>query len=785
VGCPRRQCGPGPDRGSGRGGALTATERQQRTDDADALCASAFQGAVPDPDVKGIALIAVGGYGRSELAPFSDLDVVLVHADRFDETGDIDVSDVAGRVWYPLWDAGANIDHSVRALSEVTAAARKDVRVALGLLDARHLAGDPSLTLRLRTNLLAQWRRDARDSLPELRELVSQRGDRVGELAHSSVPDLKESTGGLRDATALKALVATWLVDVPHTDLERCRMQLLDVRDTLHEVAGRSTDRVAPELWAELAPGLGLHDAAAVQRHVRELGRRITHISRLTWRRVESVLARPPSGAQGRRPTLEPIAPGLAVSAGEVVLEQRARPADDPWLLLRAAAEAAERDLILAPATAARLTRECPVIPEPWSAHGRNLLVRLLAAGPGLLAIWETLDETGALDRLLPEWERVRLLPHASVVHRFTVDRHLVETCIEASRLIRRVSRPDVLMVAALLHDIGKGGVADHSVEGEPLAAEVAGRMGFDTAEVGLIAGLVRWHLLLPEVATTRDLEDPASIDRVIARVGSSEMLDMLEVVTEADARATSPKAWSTWRAGLVTELAHRVRATFADHSAPDNSGPEKSGAEKSAADDDVDIPDRVRQNVDLVDVRVELSADGSRVTVTSADRVGILAGAAAAFAVQRVSVRSARAWTQGEYAVSVWEVDDPHLDASILRQRLEAILDGRLDPAERLRASAASSLEPSVTVRHDASREATVLEVRVDDRRGVVHMVCKALASLDLSVRSAHVTTFGPQAVDVFYVQETGAGALSDERAATAAHAVRGALGGPVTLDH
>jgi len=759
---------------------VTASHRQQRTDAADALCSAAFAHAVPDPDVKGIALVAVGGYGRSELAPYSDLDVVLVHADDVE----IDVPEVAGRVWYPLWDAGANIDHSVRALSEVTAAARQDVRVALGLLDARHLAGDPSLTLRLRTNLLAQWRRDARASLPELHELVSQRGARVGELAHSSVPDLKESTGGLRDATALLALVATWLVDVPHTDLERCRVQLLDVRDTLHEIAGRSTDRVAPELWAELAPELGLPDAEAAQRHVRELGRRITHISRLTWRRVESVLARPASGAQSRRPTLEPIAPGLSVSSGEVVLDHRAKPADDPWLLLRAAAEAAERDLILAPATAARLARECPATPEPWNAHGRNLLVRLLAAGPGLLAVWETLDETGALVRLLPEWERVRLLPHASAVHRFTVDRHLVETCIEASRLIRRVGRPDVLMVAALLHDIGKGGVQDHSVVGEPLAAAVARRMGFDAGDVDLVAGLVRWHLLLPEVATTRDLEDPVSVEYVIARVNDPQMLDMLEVVTEADARATSPKAWSTWRAGLVTELAHRVRARYGD----------VSGARSLLADalpdmsmgyDDVDIPARVRQNAELVDVHLEPSADGSRVTLTSGDRVGLLAGAAAAFAVQRVSVRSARAWTQGEYAVSVWEVDDPHLDAAILRQRVEAILDGRLDPAERLRPVVGDSLEPSVAVRHEASREATVLEVRVHDRRGVVHLVCTALASLDLSVRSAHVTTLGPQAVDVFYVQETGAGALSDERAATAAHAVRRALGGPVTLDH
>jgi [protein-PII] uridylyltransferase len=146
--------------------------------------------------------------------------------------------------------------------------------------------------------------------------------------------------------------------------------------------------------------------------------------------------------------------------------------------------------------------------------------------------------------------------------------------------------------------------------------------------------------------------------------------------------------------------------------------------------------------------------------------------------------VRSARAWTHDDLAVSVWDVDDTHLDEALLRQRLEAVIAGREDPADRLRAPREGGLEPSVQVRHDASAEATVLEVRVGDRPGVVHLVCAALARLDLSVRSAHVTTLGPQAVDVFYVQEPGAGALSDERAAGAVHAVRRAMGDPVTLD-
>ncbi len=730
---------------------------------------AALDKALDDGDETGLALVAVGGYGRAELAPHSDLDVVLVHDDA------VDVRRVAEQVWYPLWDAGANLDHSVRALSDVTGTAEADPRVALGLLDARHVAGDPSITLRLRADLLAHWRRDARTQLPALRELVTRRGSQQGELAHASVPNLKESVGGLRDATVLKALVATWLVDVSHSDLEPSRLQLLDLRDALHEVTGRATDRVAPELWPDLAAELGLPDAESVQRQVREVGRRITHLSRLTWHRVDAVLSRP-AATRRRRPELVHVAAGVAIASGEVVLEPGADPATDPLLLLRAAAEAAERGLMLAPATAARLARRTQGVPEPWNVDARNLFTRLLAAGPGLLAVWETLDETGALDRVLPEWQRVRLLPHASAVHRFTVDRHLVETCTEAARLIRRVSRPDVLMTAALLHDIGKGERVDHSVAGEPLAGAAASRMGFDQREVDLISSLVRWHLLLAEVATTRDLDDPVTVAYVEERIPDVETLELLEVLTEADARATSPKAWSSWRAGLIADLVRRVRDAL-------RASPE-SAAVRWEGQRDVEIPASLQEDPRQVDVRVTVRADGSTLTIASGDRVGLIADVAGALAVARVAVRSAQAWTQDEIAVSVWDVDDTDLDPAVIRQRYEAVAQGRLDPTARLRPAGGRSLEPTVQVRHEASHEATVLEVRVDDRPGVVHLVCAALARLDLTVRSAHVTTLGPQAVDVFYVQELGAGVLSDERAASAVHAVRRALQDPVRLD-
>ena len=756
----------------------------------------------------GLALVAVGGYGRRELAPHSDLDLVLVHLPEVDPRG------VAESLWYPFWDAGVRLDHAVRRLDEVTATAAADVRVALGLLDARHVAGDAALTLRMRSEVLTGWRRGARLGLPRLRDLVSERVTRSGELAHVAVPDLKESGGGLRDATVLTAMAATWLVDVPHADLDRCRRQLLDVRDVLHRVAGRASDRVAHEVWQPLAEGLELPDAEAAQRLVRGLGRRMVHLSRLTWSRVDHVLgdrppARPGAGSAGGAsrsaarssraaarssrsaarsapdghpgPPLLPLAPGVALAGGEVVLDRGADPTRDPLLLLRASSVAAEERRPLAPATAARLAAVATPLPEPWPAEARRLFVRLLAAGPGLLPVWETLDETGAWDLLLPEWATIRLLPHASVVHRFTVDRHVVETCVEAGAFVRRVARPDLLLLAAVLHDLGKGdrdpAGAGHSALGAPGAAAVAARVGLPPEEVAVVARLVRHHLLLVEAATTRDLDDPATTRAVAAALRDRGTLDLLEALTEADARATSAAAWTTWRAGLVHRLAGQVRRTLA------GDRPELHGGDATRTAGCPQVPDLVRRDPDRLHVEVAASSGGARVTVAGRDRAGHLAAVAGALALLHTEVRSARLETADGVAVSVWDVSEDHADLGLLAQRVEAVLAGVLDPARRLRLPP-PALPPSVVLHRDASTRATVLEVRTEDRPGVLWVACDALARLGFDVRSAHVATVGPQAHDVFYLQQPGAGPLTTEQATGAVHAVRRALGGAVSLD-
>ncbi|OEV13560.1 protein-PII uridylyltransferase, partial [Streptomyces nanshensis] len=210
-----------------------------------------------------------------------------------------------------------------------------------------------------------------------------------------------------------------------------------------------------------------------------------------------------------------------------------------------------------------KLARTAPDLPVPWPAEAREEFVTLLGAGEATVPVWEAMDAAGLIARLLPDWERVRCRPQRNPVHRFTVDRHLVETAVRAAALTRRVHRPDLLLTGALLHDIGKGWPGDHSLTGETITRDLAARIGFDGADTRTLAALVRHHLLLVETATRRNLDDPATIRSVADAVGSLGTLELLHALTEADALATGPAAWSAWRAALVDDLVARVAAVL------------------------------------------------------------------------------------------------------------------------------------------------------------------------------------------------------------------------------
>ena len=703
-----------------------------------------------------IALVAVGGYGRREPAPGSDLDLVLLHRGRDD------VKDLADRLWYPIWDAGVGLDHSVRTPAEAAGVARQDLKAALGLLDARLVAGDAALAEEVRATVLADWRRDARRRLPELSEAVRERAMRAGELAFLLEPDIKECRGGLRDVHAMTAAALAWVVDAPDDRVRDAHDRLLDVRGELHRRSSRPTDRLALQEQSPLAVALGYGDADALMRAVYDAGRAVAFASDETWRRVEAALrpARPARrwpGRSGRGVQSErrPLADDVVEQDSEVVLARDAEPSTDAVLPLRVAAAAAQSALPISRHTLHRLTAECPALPDPWPAPARDAFVAVLEAGPPAVAVLEAYDQSGLLVRLLPEWESVRCKPQRNAMHRFTVDRHLVEAAVEASRLTRRVARPDLLVLAALLHDIGKGFPGDHTEAGVRVVPAIARRLGLPARDVDVLVTLVRHHLLLPDTATRRDLDDPVTVQTVADAVGDRLTLELLHALTEADALATGPAAWSDWKAQLVGDLVARTRAVLAGEP-PGASAP---------------LDERIAGLAAAGELAVDV--DGDRVTIVAPDRPGLLWRWAGVLALHRLEIRAAMATSVGTTAVTVFDVsprfgsspDWDRVRADVRRGYDDTLpLENRL--AERERAYARPDVRvvpPRVLWVDDASTECTVVEVRAHDAIGLLHRLTRTLADAGLDVRSARISTLGAEVVDAFYVVDAEGARVED----------------------
>jgi [protein-PII] uridylyltransferase len=720
----------------------------------------------------GATLVAVGGQGRAELSAGSDLDLVLLHPGG-------SIAQVADALWYPIWDSGLRLDHAVRTPAEARRMAASDVRVVLGLLDARTLAGDDEVTQALKASVLADWRALAATRLPDLHASVRERTATHGELAHLLEPDLKEAYGGLRDLTVLRAISASWLCDAPHGDVAPAKALLLDARDALHRTATRPTDRLTHQEQAGVAGLLGLSDQDALLRAVSAAGRSVGVASDVTWHAVTRTLRsrrKPGLKKLGLRPARRsPLAEGVVLQDGEAVLAADARPDRDPVLVLRAAAAAAQAGVLLGRHAVTRLAVESAPMPVPWPAQARDALASLLGAGRAAVPVWEALDQAGIITALIPHWEVVRSAPQHNPVHRYTVDRHLLETAVQACAFARDVHRPDLLLVGCLLHDIGKGRPGtDHTEVGVGLVAEIAPHLGFDEDDAATLVALCRHHLLLPETATRRDLDDLHVIETVAATVGSVEVLELLAALTVADALATGPLAWTSWKRALVTELVQRTRGLLAGEQVP--VAPRISEDQWAMA-----AGDGVR-------VLLQEQDGGYDITVGAPDRVGLLGMVAGVLSMHRLEVRAALTQTLGDRAVEVWSVnplfgDPPAVDR--LRDDIRRALAGQLDVAARLasrdaaarRTDAPATLPARVDVIEGASSRATVLEVRAHDAPGLLHRIGTAIASTGTDITAARVSTLGSEVVDVFFLVDRRGEPLARELAEAVAEAVAEAL--------
>ena len=543
------------------------------------------------------------------------------------------------------------------------------------MLDLRGIAGDAGLVSGARSALLDAWRGSARRRLPELLEAQSERWELFGDAAYLLEPDLKEARGGLRDMTTLRALAATWLTDRPHTGVREPYQRLLDVRDALHLNAGRASDRLVLSEVDAVSRRLGYQEPDDLRRDVSLAARRIGHAVDLTARAARGVI--PERRVlrfvkRERRPEYTVADHGLIIHNGEVGLGRQAS-ASHPLTGLRAGALAAQRGLVLSPVTANNLGEHAPPLEAPWPAAAREALLEMLSSGANLLPVWEALDLAGCIARWIPCWAAIRARPQHNPVHRFTVDRHSVQTVVEVQRHLTRVERPDLLLLTALFHDIGKipGATTRHAAVGAPIAREAMLAIGLPSEDADLVERLVRSHLTLALLATKRDHADPRTQSGLVEAVdGRTDVLALLRYLTEADARAAGPAAWTPWRAQLINGLADQVEGLLVD---PDTRVDVTTLVDLGLARS-VQLDGKPR-------ILCEPQPGGVQLTIAARDRLGLFAIPRACSPHTAVSVRSAVLHTVQGVAVNTWRVDKARIsdvpDPAFLAKELERLEAG------------------------------------------------------------------------------------------------------------
>ncbi len=743
------------------------------------------------------------------------------------------VRSLAERVFYPLWDARLSLGHAVRTVREALAEANAGIDTATSLLEARLLAGDPSLFEDLRYRLAAKVRAAPADLLRRVARADAERHARHGSAAHLMEPDVKECAGALRDvhsvgwaARALgrdgaDALVTEGVLRAAERDaLSAGEEFLLRVRSALHLAAGKRVDRLVldeqPALAQEFGYGAtaGLDAADALMRALFEHARHIQHVRELAFERVAERVG-------GERGRADPAPPSSADEAMEVFAR---------WAEGRASPSASLLDHLEA------LPLEDGA---PWSPGTLRAFLRILLAGETGGRALEAMDRVGLLGRLLPEWLDVRCRPQRDPFHTFTVDVHLLRAAAEVAGLLagRGADDPlageavavvsgagagDVLFLGAFLHDIGKVGRGGHVETGPAVAASALERMGVEGSARDDALFLVREHLLLSNTATRRDLSDRALIRATAARIGTAERLAMLYLLTVADARATGPHATTTWRMALVRDLVTEVERVL-------ERGEVEETAARSAArarevrrllggEDDEEVgrflsrmPERYLASVDASsvaehfrllhaglganEVRTAVApgagADTHRLAVVAGDRPGLLAKIAGSLALAGLSILSAEVFTTDDGVVlDLFEVE-PAFRGVVDEERwrrfrgdLRRAIEGRISLDYRVAEKgrhypvARPDLPTSVRVDNEASEGFSVVEVFAPDRVGLLFQVARTFHELELDVHVAKVATYGGRVVDAFYVRDLAGGKVDDEHAAEIERAILARLG-------
>ncbi|HEY6567589.1 MAG TPA: HD domain-containing protein [Actinomycetota bacterium] len=772
----------------------------KRTEIFDAALISMFH-----PPASGVALVALGGYGRGQQLPRSDLDLLLVH----DGSDPVGVSEVAERVLYPLWDAGFEVGHALRTPIECALIAREHVDACTAMLDLRFLAGDTHVSEEAAARVRSLVTDDPAAFTRTLDSDGRERADRVGSAAHRSEPDLKSGAGGLRDIQAIGWLETAWserddagwaLRSHDRDALADAEEFLTRARSALQLETGRRSDRLPLDMQPSIARAMGFSDEPGLLAEDGLMRAVFEHARTVRW-----ITARVFGDAMAEGP------PGSTVD-----------PLHDAAELLEALAVTAERGE--RPSVALLDAIEAAPVDDPvrWAPPIREGFLRVLRAGEHGVDALDALDRMELLTRFLPAWSEVRCRPQRDPYHRLTVDAHLTTALAGMGRMlagsetddpveremVKQVDDIDGLLLGALLHDIGKTGEGSHVPIGTEIATEALIDMGIEERSRELAIFMVRYHLVLPDTATRRDLTDENLILDVAAKVGSPDRLAALYLLAKADALATGPAAWTSWRQTLVRELVGRVQRAF-------ERGDMGTELAERLTDGIVQIRDRLSNEPDdsverfvlrmprayflavepeaaarhfatispalgSLDVRTS-SAEGVRpgtyeLLVVASDRPGLLSWIAGSLALAGLSILTAQVFTTDDgAAVDLFEVEgvfEREVDEARwreFRRTLRKAVEGRTSLSHRVvekrRLYPGPAVASPVTVRVDnqASEFSSVIEVGAPDRLGLLYDITSALADLRLDVHLAKVTTYTDRVIDAFYVRDALGGKVTN----------------------
>jgi [protein-PII] uridylyltransferase len=805
------------------------------------------------------AVVALGGYGRRELSPHSDVDLLFLHGGATSPT----LASFVERTLITLWDAGLMVGHSFRSARDCVSAAREDLHSHTAMAEARLVTGNQALfdALHLRLETSLRGSRAAQQAFA-----AQMRAQWVERLAHHGgavcvlEPQVKEGPGGLRDlhsvlwvasalfgARGLSALDAPGLLDP--TDYAAARQAydfLLRVRNEAHFTTGRKTDLLTLDLQGELARHLGYHDRGSLlasELLMRDYYRRAFRLHEICKEFVEThVEAKPRVRFFGSLRLRRPARRALEEKDGVLQPRKGWAPRSGGGVLdavERCQSSAAPPSRVLK-----RILRDHAALAGGrfrQSKEAGTALMKLAARRGRVAGVFRLMHETGVLGRLVPEWSRVTFLVQHDFFHKYTVDEHTLRAidALDAlargqdpqaaplARLLDEIEDARALYLGMWLHDIAKGRGGGHVQKGAVLARRILNRLAVDQEVAEDAVFLVGAHLEMSQTSQQRDLSEPALIQAFAARIGSVRRLNLLMLLTYADHQGVGPGTWNAWKASLLWDLYERTRSLL-ETSREEAGGPSLSARDRAAADlrryfpeEEVEhhfalLPERYLRATDaahlashfrLVRSRGTRAAAfewadrgdgrGTDLTVTAADRPGLLSLLAGTLTVHGLDILAADVFARNDGLVldtlRVAERPGQRPLRPERRVRLESVLldavSGALDVADALARWSAQSRKtrrpggraarhPAVRFDQEASAVATVVEVKAPDQPGLVYTLARTLAEEHIDITSARIATAKALALDVFYVRDAQGRKLDPETMARVEGALLHALG-------